>query len=248
MDDQAAVSDTLLPEGTQGNILEGATELGDGEYWLSEGVKGSGDMPEWYNAEKYKSVAEQAKAQRELEKRLGGFTGAPKDGYQAPEGVDAEDELFQQLQQFGEKTNMSQDALAEAWQLLSAQDSVAQEVSQEAELAKLGDNASQRISQADTVLRNNLSAEDYEKAKNLVTTAESVELIETMVRAMQPAKLPIDGNIQPGGITWADIEKQMYMKDESGNLLRSVDRNHEAKIQRMMKDFGGDKPYSQTFG
>jgi len=40
----------------------------------------------------------------------------------------------------------------------------------------------------------------------------------------------------------------MYKKDQNGNLLRSVDRNHEAKIQRMMKDFGGDRPYTQTFG
>ena len=40
----------------------------------------------------------------------------------------------------------------------------------------------------------------------------------------------------------------MFKKDENGNLLRSVDMNHERKIQRMMKEFGGDKPYTQTFG
>ena len=40
-------------------------------------------------------------------------------------------------------------------------------------------------------------------------------------------------------MTWADIETEMFKKDERGNLLRSTDRNHEAKIQKMMKEFGG---------
>ena len=81
-----------------------------------------------------------------------------------------------------------------------------------------------------------------------VNSAESIELVEALIGATAPAKLPIDGHIEPGGMTWGDIEVEMFKKDENGQLLRSVDRNHEAKIQRMMKEFGGDKPYSQTFG
>ena len=52
-------------------------------------------MPEWYKADKYKSVAEQAKAYTELEKKFGGFTGAPKDGYSVVEGVEQDDALWQ---------------------------------------------------------------------------------------------------------------------------------------------------------
>jgi len=40
----------------------------------------------------------------------------------------------------------------------------------------------------------------------------------------------------------------MFRKDENGNLLRSVDSNHEKKIQEMMFAFGGDKPNVQVFG
>jgi hypothetical protein len=58
---------------------------------LADGVKGKGPPPEWYKADKYKTVDEQAKAYTELEKRFGGFVGAPKDGkypdVQMPEGV-----------------------------------------------------------------------------------------------------------------------------------------------------------------
>jgi hypothetical protein len=60
-----------------------------------------------------------------------------------------------------------------------------------------------------------------------------------LVKATAPTKLPIDGGEHPTGMTWADIETEMFKKDERGNLLRSTDRNHEAKIQKMMKEFGG---------
>ena len=35
-------SDTLLDQAEP--------SLGEGEYFLSDGIKGSGDMPEWYNS------------------------------------------------------------------------------------------------------------------------------------------------------------------------------------------------------
>ena len=49
-------------------------------------------------------------------------------------------------------------------------------------------------------------------------------------------------------MTWEAIEAEMFKKDEQGNMLRSTDTNHEAKIQRMMQEFGGDKPHRQQIG
>jgi hypothetical protein len=235
LEDQAAqeeqVSDTLLDDATP--------TLSEGEYFLAEGIKGTGDAPDWYKADKYQSIAEQAKAYNELDKKFGGFKGAPKDGYAVVEGVESDDELWKELVAFGERTNMSQDALNDAWDLMSAQEQAVAEVTQEAEIAKLGENAGQRIKNVEGFLKNNLDAETYTKVQDLVTTAESVELVEMLVKATAPTKLPIDGGEHPTGMTWADIETEMFKKDERGNLLRSTDRNHEAKIQKMMKEFGG---------
>ena len=97
---EEAVSETLLDASTP--------ELNEGEYFLSDGIKGTGDTPEWYKSDKYKSVAEQAKAYTELEKKFGGFTGAPKDGYAGPEGIEPDDALLQELTEFANKTGMSQ--------------------------------------------------------------------------------------------------------------------------------------------
>ena len=244
MDEQAVESNDTLT-----SLVDAAEPtLGEGEYFLSDNVKGVGDMPEWYKADKYKSVAEQAKAYTELEKKFGGFTGAPKDGYSVVEGVEQDDELWQELVSFGEKTNMSQSALNDAWQILSAQEQAVEEVSVEMEMQKLGDNAVERIKVVEQYMKNNLDADTYEELRYAVNSAESVQLIEALIKSTAPAKLPIDGYVEPGGLEWADIEAEMFKKDENGNLLRSVDMNHERKIQRMMKEFGGDKPYTQTFG
>ena len=222
--------------------------LSEGEYFLSDNVKGVGEMPEWYKADKYKSVAEQAKAYTELEKKFGGFTGAPKDGYAVYDGVESDDALWGELVEFGNSTNMSQSALNQAWELLTAQEQAIEEVSVEAGMGKLGDNAVERIKVVEQYMKNNLDGDTYERLRYAVNSAEAVELVEALVKSTAPAKLPIDGYVEPGGLEWADIEAEMFRKDENGNLLRSVDMNHERKIQRMMKEFGGDKPYTQTFG
>jgi hypothetical protein len=237
---ETTTSDTLLDAS--------APTLNEGEYFLSDGIKGSGDTPDWYKGDKYKSVAEQAKAYTELEKKFGGFTGAPKDGYSGPEGIEGDDALLQELTEFATKTNMSQEAFGDAWELLSAQGQAVEQVTQEQEIASLGDNAQERIKNVEGYLKNNLDAEVYEEVRNLVTDARSIQLVEHLVRATAPARLPIDGGDHPSGMTWSDVEAEMFKKNDSGQLLRSIDSNHEAKIQKMMQDFGGDRQHSRTFG
>ncbi len=244
LEEQAATEET-----TSDTLLDASTpELGEGEYFLSDGIKGTGDMPEWYKGDKYKSVAEQAKAYTELEKKFGGFTGSPKDGYQGPDGIETDDALLQELTEFATKTNMSQEAFGEAWELLSAQGEAVEAVNQEQEIAQLGPNASERIKNVEGFLRNNLDSETYDEIRDLVTDAKSIQLIEYMVQATAPTKLPIDGGEHPTGLTWSDIEAEMFKTAADGQLLRSIDASHERKIQKMMKEFGGDKPNIRTFG
>ena len=234
-DEQAEVQ-----EATSDTLLDNAEPtLSENEYFLAEGIKGTGETPEWYKADKYQSVAEQAKAYTELEKKFGGFKGAPKDGYTAPEGVDEDDQLLAELTEFAKDTNMSEEAYGRAWELLTAQEQAVEEVTAEQEMAKLGDNATQRLKTVEGFLKNNLDADTYTEVQDLVTTAESVKLIEAIVKATVPAKLPIEGGEHPQGLTWADVEAEMFKRHENGQFLRSVDPNHERKVQQMIASFGG---------
>lgn len=230
----------VVEESTSDTLLDNAEPtLGENEYFLAEGIKGTGETPDWYISDRYKSVAEQAKGYAELEKKFGGFRGAPKDGYTVPEGIESDDALLTELTDFAKDTNMSDEAFGRAWELLSAQEQAVEEVSQEMEMQKLGDNATQRLKTVEGFLKNNLDAETYSAAQELVTTADSVALIEMIVKATMPAKLPIEGGEHPQGLTWSDVEAEMFRKDEKGNLLRSTDINHERKVQQMMASFGG---------
>ena len=239
LQDQIMLDEQAAPEVPKSDTLldQAQPTLEAGEYFLADGIKGTGDAPEWLNTEKYKSVAEQAKGYAELSKRFGGFKGAPKDGYTPPEGVEADDALYQELEAFATKTNMNGDAFQEAWELLSTQGEVAEEYNQEVELSKLGDNAQERIKTVEGFMKNNLDADTYEQARGLVTNADTIELVELLVKATAPTKLPLEGGTHPQGLTWSDVEHEMFKKDDNGNLLRSTNSGHEQKIQKMMATF-----------
>ncbi len=233
----------------KGIILDdSAPELKEGEYYLAEGIKGVGDTPEFFDAKRFKSVSDQAKSYLELEKKFGSFKGSPKDGYNLPDGVEKDDALVEMLTEFATESNMSQDGFDKAFDMLVAQSSASESANQEVELAKLGDNAPQRIKTVEGYLKNNLPAEEYDRLKGAVNTADAVELIEKLIHVAAPPKLPIDGGEHPEGLTMSDIEAEMYKKDEHGNLLRSVNRDHEAKIQKMLREFAGDGDHHQVIG
>ena len=228
-----------VEETTNDTLLDQAEPtLAEGEYFLAEGIKGVGEAPEWLD-KKYKTVSDQAKGYAELSKKFGSFKGSPKDGYQPPEGVEKNDALYQEVEAFATKTNMSADAFEEAWELLTAQEQAVEEVSQELELEKLGDNAQTRIKNVEGFLKNNLDPDTYDKARSLVTTAENIELVEMLVQATAPVKLPIEGGPNPEGLTMEMIEEEMFKKDEHGNLLRSVNIEHDRKVKRMLEAFAG---------
>jgi hypothetical protein len=248
MSEQSVENDTLLEAQPTSLVDAAQPELSQGEYFLTDGIKGTGEAPEWYKSDRYKSVSDQAAAYTELEKKFGAFKGAPKDGYSMPEGIEKEDELMQELMGFATETNMSQDYFNKAWDLLAAQSGAAEEVSAEAEIAKLGDNATDRIKTVEQFMKNNLDADVYEQVRYAVNSADSIMLVEALIKSTAPQKLPIDGHVVPGGVTWEDIKKEMFRKDDNGNFLRSIDSNHEKKIQEMMFAVGGNKPDVQVFG
>lgn len=228
------------PEQEQAAPLLGESdpELGEGEYFIMDGIKGQGEQPDWFKSSKYKSIADQAKAYTELEKKFGAFTGAP-DEYTLPDGIGADREDIAHLQEKAKEMGMSQDGFEELAVFVYELTNIKEEVSQEVELAALGEDAGDRIKTVETFLKNKLDPDTYAEVHSQVTTAKDVMLLESVIKATQPVKLPIDGGVVPGAPTWDDIEREMYRKSESGQLLRSIDSRHEQKIQKMLKEYGG---------
>jgi len=206
--------------------------LSDGEYFLNEGVKAEGGVPDWYQSDHFKNVSEQAKSYSELQKKFGGFTGAPKDGYSSPEGFDSEDDMLKTFTEYAQSINMNQEAFNKGFELLTTQSEVSQEVSAELEMKKLGDNADERIAKATQFLENNLSEDKFNEIKSFVTTAEAVNLVEMLIPATASKGLA-GGATGETKITLDEVNEAAFKKDEHGNLLRSIDPVYDKKILGM---------------
>lgn len=230
---------SLLPGG------EGDDKLADGEYFLSDGIKGIGDKPEYFDSRRFKSVAHQAEQYIELEKKFGSHTGTPKEGYNLGDDMDKEDALVQEFVKFATESGMNQDGFDKGLELFMQAVSAKEEVDAQSEMDKLGDNAEGRIKTVEMFMKNNLSAEDFAEQRKAVNNASVVMLVEKLINATAPKKLPIDGGDNPEGLTWDKIKEAMNAKDETGNWKRS-DPEYEKKIQKMLKDFGGEKPDIET--
>ena len=78
MSDESLLSPS--PDGdTGGTQDQNQSQTQNESSWLwGDEVPGTGEAPEWFNGAKYKSVAEQAKAYPELEKKFGSFTDAAR--------------------------------------------------------------------------------------------------------------------------------------------------------------------------
>ena len=226
------------PEAEQPSSLisGGEPQSEEGGWYLMEGMKGEGEPPEWFNAGKYKTLADQAKAQRELEKKLGAHTGAPEK-YELPEGMAEDDELVKAAMEAGQEFGINQDAFNKFLEIASAGLQVSQEVKQEVELQKLGDNANERLGKVEAFLKNKFegSPDKFQQISQLVTTAESVQLIEAMMEGSAPAQLPKDeaaGDLDGG---WEAYEAAMLKRNENGELLMSVDMDYREKVNKMRR-------------
>ena len=148
------------------------------------------EKPEWLK-EKYNTVEDQAKAYGELEKKFGGFTGAPDEDYEltVPEGIngefDMEDPRIGWFQEVAKNSNMSQETFTQMLHGWVQQETQGMEGAREAEIEALGTNAQNRLKDLGDWGAANLKPEEYEGFKMLASTAAGVQTLEALVAKTQ---------------------------------------------------------------
>jgi len=207
----------------------------------SEGVAGSGDVPDWFMVDKYKSVDEQAKAYPELAKRFGGFEAAPEE-YSLPEGFEEtplDDGLLDIVKQFGKEHHMGQGAFNELVTKATEYQIQQQEQMREQAMQALGENAQQRIDNLNDWVNVNAPKEMVDAIHNLATSAESVQALEFLISKTKGAKVA-DNNVQPTTKpSQSEYAEMLMKKDASGNLLISTDPEYKAKIDKLTLEMQG---------
>lgn len=214
-------------------------------WMLYDGIKGQGEMPAWYLADKYKTVAEQAKAYPELQKRFGAFTGAPKEGkYEAPpmpEGVEGQfltdHPVFESFTKWAIENQVSQKGYNDVLGMLAVYEA-SQAPNFEVAKKEIGDEADKRIETVSLWAKANLDAEGYKgyvEALGGVNAAAVFKTIEAITaKARQPARA------KPGEIVGdepvsplAGINAlQAKVNPASGKRFYEEDAAYRANVER----------------
>jgi hypothetical protein len=207
-------------------------------WWWDEGVPGTGDKPEWYS-DKYKSVAEKAKAHGELEKRLG---SAPNE-YDVSKGdgwMDKDYEPFQEMLDLAKGKHVPQEVMDK---MLDSVGKYLNEfnVDYTEERSKLGDKAEERLQVIDNWAKSNFSAETYDALINNLRTADAVKAIEEVRTKMNSNATTIpnpNSDVSTNAPSLQDIQSELNKNLDKYKTDPTYRRELQAKMEAASKNSG----------
>ena len=234
---------------------EGARTGEEGAAWyVAEGVPGQGEPPEWFNSAKYKTVADQAKAQRELEKKLGAFTGAPEGDYELnlPEGIqgefDTEDPLLKGFMAEAKELGINQEAFDRLVGLYATQQAESMQRNMQQEIQALGDRAQARLKDIGDWGKANLTDDQFQELRNVASTAAGVQLLEALIGKSRSATTPRGDETAKTGVSPQKLNELRFATDENGNRKMAVDPDYRKYVESLEKEVYGEQPHQQIVG
>lgn len=237
---------------------DAAADPNSGKAWLlKDGVMGEGEKPAWFKNDKYKSVADQAAAYPELEKRFGSFVGAPKEGkYElAPalkDVVQADHPMLAGFNKWAGEKQLSQDGYNELIGMLAQYDA-GFAPSADTIRGAVGDNADGRIGTVVQWAKANLDAEGFSALRTATSldanmhpnarVAAAFKALEKVIAKTGQVRLPKPGDDVPGGAAdgLAAINTAMGVKDANGKLRIHSDPRYRAEMDKKYQDYFAQK-------
>ena len=224
-----------------------APEASSTEWFWSDGVKGEGPKPDWYNEKTFKSIADQAKAQTELRKKLGESTGAPEtydpaltadvlQDYQ----IDPDAEVLKDLGEFCHQNHISQDGFTKLINGLAKfvvdgeqnEEKVVQDYQKE-ELTKLGDNAQGRLNElAGWLKQQGITDDKLTSVRNWIQSAEDVETLEFLRSKTGYTKI----QSQSSAPQHSDIEVANTLREQMKDPRYSMDNEYTKWVDKRYRD------------
>lgn len=218
------------------------------EWFYADGVPGKGAPPTWALFDKYKTVDKQAEAYVHLQKKLGGFVGAPETGkydFKAPEGMnvvlDNEHPLLKELSDWGLKNQLSQDRYNELLGMLAQYE--ASMIPDMGEIKqRIGQDADNRIARVTQWLQANVPAEMYNEARLALgsqNAAEIFHVMETIIGKTTQLPMPKPGQDVPAAAPSSEeaILAKMRVKGQDGKPLYFTDTNYRHKVDSELAEF-----------
>jgi len=225
-----------------------AAQPNSGLAWnLNDTTPGTGEKPAWFKSEKYKNVAEQAKAYPELEKQLGAFTGAPKDGkyeLKLPEGVvvKLDHPIMTNFKDWAIKNNVSNEKFNDLLGQLAVYEA-SQVVPMTTVLKQLGPDANSRIGNVVNWAKANLDEAGFQLMRTATadgnTAAATFAVLERLISKTTQVRMPKPGEdtagAPQGGL--AAIAALQAKKGADGKRLFETDPKYRADVERQLTEY-----------
>lgn len=182
------------------------------EWFYADGVPGVGARPD-YLSDKYKSLADQAKAHRELEKRLGSQGTAPEayDFGELADAIDTKNPHINEFLTYAKEQKLSQDAFSKTIKTFVDYDK-SRRPDFSKELEKLGPDGGRMYDTVSQWAKNRLSKDAVAAIDEMPKTAKTIKMLDEL-RQLQyhtSTKLPIENtNTQFTALTVADVQNEM---------------------------------------
>jgi hypothetical protein len=199
------------------------------KWFIDDGIPGVGERPSWL-PDKFKSVADLAKSNSELEKRLG--TVPDEYDFTKSKFLDPDYVPFQELQVAAKDKRVPQEFIDK---MIESVDKYVDEFRTDTaeELKKLGDNAKERVITLDNWAKANLSKEAYEGLTNSLNNADAIKALEELRGKMMsntPQVPNNEGNVS-GGQSLEDVKLELQ-----NNLQKfKTDEKYRKDIQKRLE-------------
>ncbi len=220
----------------------------DPKWYLSEGVGGEGEAPDWFKADKYKTVDAQAQAYTALEQRFGAFTGAPEDGVykiNSPEGFqvefDTENQMFQDLNKWSSESQLSQKAYDDLIGMFTRYEAgLLPDMG--AMKKQLGDNADARLTSLSQWAKSNLTDDQYKAFRMSQTQNNAADVfvaMEAIVAKTRQVAMPKVGDDVPGAVPTGleEINVLQAAKNEDGTRKYEMDQDYREMVEKKRIDY-----------
>lgn len=227
--------DSITPDDNLTN--ETNTEGQTSNWFWDENTPGSGDRPS-YLPEKFKSVADAAKAYKELETRLG---TAPK-SYDFSKGeswIEPDYEPFIEMAEFARSKHVPQDVMDK---MLESVGLYLEEFKTDLheEKSKLGDNATQRLQILNNWAKSNLSEKAFNSLAGSMRTAEQIEALEEIRNKMINNSTMVPGG--NAGVSSGGMTLEEYRSELNANFAKyKTDTAYRKEMERKLESIVGRK-------
>ncbi len=196
------------------------------KWFIDEGIPGAGERPEWLQ-EKYKTVADLARSNQELEKKIG--TAPEEYDVSNSKFIDAEYGPFQDFLSLAREKKVPKEVVDK---MMDSFDKYMDEFSPDMneEVTKLGENAKERIQLLNNWAKANLSDDSFHALTGSLRTAEAIKALEEL-----RGKFMTDSTMVPNGND-SGVGEGASLEDVKNEMATNLDKyksdpNYRKEIQ-----------------